>query len=313
MDFDQNKQSGMQSDEQNNQIPHQVPPVLKSPTAGDMDININEASDPNNNNYNNSNYNYDQSNTYNNNQNQSNYNCYDQSSNYNNNYNQNNTGIYNNYEQNSNSNYNNYNQNNNGNYNNYSQSNNSNYNNYNQNNNSNYNNYNQNNNINYNNYNPTNNGYNNSNYNSYSQNNNEYNNYNPNNNGYNNNRPYYNRNAYNNAEPGGSFATAAMVLGIVSIVTSFTFTVYPPFIVGSIAIILAILSKGQRPNLLSKARTGVICAVIGLVMNTVIVITSMVLLFTNPYVRAEVNKTFEKQYGMSFDEMWEEMMEDNGF
>ena len=82
--------------------------------------------------------------------------------------------------------------------------------------------------------------------------------------------------------------------------------------VGSIAIILALLSKGRRPNLLSRARTGIICAVIGLVMNTIIVTASMVLLFTNPEVRAEVNKTFEKQYGMSFDEMWEEMIENNG-
>lgn len=199
MDFDQNTQSGTQSDEQNNQIPRQVPPVLKSPTDGDMGMNINEAPALNNNNFN-----------------------------------------------------------------------------------------------------------------SYTPNNNGYNEYNPNNNGYNPNYPYYNRNAYNNTVPGGSFATAAMVLGIISIVTSFTFTVYPPFMVGSIAIILALLSKGRRPNLLSRARTGIICAVIGLVMNTIIVTASMVLLFTNPEVRAEVNKTFERQYGMSFDEMWEEMMEENG-
>lgn len=152
---------------------------------------------------------------------------------------------------------------------------------------------------------PNNNGYNNNSYNNNGYNNNNYNN------GYNN--PYYNNNQYNIDEPGSSFATAAMVLGIISIVTSFTFTVYPPFMLGSIAIVLALLSKGKRPKLLSKARTGVICAVSGLVLNTIIVTFSMVLLFTNPDVRAEVNKTFEKQYGMSFDEMWEEIMEQNGY
>lgn len=190
---------------------------------------------------------------------------------------------------------------------------NSSYNNYNQNtnnNNSNYNNYNSNN---------TNSGYNNYNTNSNNYNpNNNNNNYNPNNNGYNNpqgNYPYYDRNAYQRpiAEPGSSFATASMILGIISIVLSFTFTVYPAFVMGSIAIVLALLSKGRRPKLLSKATAGVICATCGLVINTVIVAVCMVLLFTDPDVRAEVNKTFEKQYGMTFDEMWDEIMEDNGF
>lgn len=148
--------------------------------------------------------------------------------------------------------------------------------------------------------------------------NNGYNNYNPNNNGYNNpqgNYPYYDRSAYQRpiAEPGSSFATASMIMGIISIIASFTFTVYPAFVLGSIAIVLALLSKGRRPKLLSKATAGVICATCGLVINTVIVVACMVLLFTDPDVKAQVNKTFEKQYGVTFDEMWDEIMEDNGF
>lgn len=182
----------------------------------------------------------------------------------------------------------------------------------------NYNQYTNSNNINYNNYNSnnSNSGYNN--YNS-SKNNNNYNNNNPyNNNGYNNhpnNYPYYDRSSYQRpiADPGSSFATASMILGIISIVTSFTFTVYPAFVMGSIAIVLALLSKGRRPKLLSKATAGVICATCGLVINTVIVVICTVLLFTDPDVKAEVNKTFEKQYGVTFDEMWDELMEENGF
>lgn len=157
-------------------------------------------------------------------------------------------------------------------------------------------------------------------YNNYNTNSNNYNpnnnNYNPNN-GFNNypNNNYYDRSAYQRpiVEPGSSFATASMILGIISIVSSFTFTVYPAFVMGSIAIVLALLSKGRRPKLLSKATAGVICATCGLVINTVIVVICTVLLFTDPDVRAEVNKTFEKQYGMTFDEMWDEIMEDNGF
>lgn len=143
------------------------------------------------------------------------------------------------------------------------------------------------------------------------------NNYNSNNNNYNpnNNYPYYDRSAYQRplAEPGSSFASASMVLGIISIISSFTFTVYPAFVLGSIAIVLALLSKGRRPKLLGKAAAGVICATFGLVINTVIVTACMVLLFTDPDVKEQVNKTFEKQYGMTFDEMWDEIMEDNEF
>lgn len=202
----------------------------------------------------------------------------------------------------------------NGSYNNYNQNANDNSGNYNiDNNNSGYNNYNaNNNNSGYNNYNSNNNN------NNYNNNNPYNNNYNPNNNGYNNpqgNYPYYDRSAYQRpiAEPGSSFATASMILGIISIIASFTFTVYPAFVLGSIAIVLALLSKGRRPKLLSKATAGVICATCGLVINTVIVAVCMVLLFTDPDVKAEVNKTFEKQYGVTFDEMWDEIMEENGF
>ncbi len=116
--------------------------------------------------------------------------------------------------------------------------------------------------------------------------------------------------AYRYNEPGSGMANAAMVLGIISIVSSITFTVYPPFILGGIAIVLALLSKGRSPKLLSKAKTGIICAIAGLVLNTIIVTASITLLFTNPDVRDQVNKTFEKQYGMTFDEMWKEMMEE---
>ncbi|MDE6663749.1 MAG: hypothetical protein K2K46_10465 [Lachnospiraceae bacterium] len=211
----------------------------------------------------------------------------------------NDNGSYNNYNQNTNDNSGNYNIDNS----------NSGYNNYNtNNNNSGYNNYNSNNSNNsYNNYNP--------NINNYIPNNS---NYNTSNNGYNNpqgNYPYYDRSAYQRplAEPGSSFATASMIMGIISIIASFTFTVYPAFVLGSIAIVLALLSKGRRPKLLSKATAGVICATCGLVINTVIVAVCMVLLFTDPDVKAEVNKTFEKQYGVTFDEMWDELMEENGF
>ncbi|MCM1252015.1 MAG: hypothetical protein NC321_04275 [Clostridium sp.] len=132
-------------------------------------------------------------------------------------------------------------------------------------------------------------------------------------NGYPNMEPYYNRSAYRlpSPEPGSSLANAAMVLGIIAIASCFTFTLYPPFILGSIAIVLALLSKGRRPQFFSKAKTGIICAVSGLIINTVLIGCITVLLSTDSDFRNEVNRTFEEQYGISFDEVIEEIMEEN--
>ncbi|MCM1388250.1 MAG: hypothetical protein NC231_13060 [Bacillus sp. (in: Bacteria)] len=132
-------------------------------------------------------------------------------------------------------------------------------------------------------------------------------------NGYPNMDPYYNRSAYRlpSPEPGSSLANAAMVLGIIAIASCFTFTVYPPFILGSIAIVLALLSKGRRPKFFSKAKTGIICAASGFIINTALVVCAMVLLSTDSDFRNEVNRTFEEQYGISFDEVIEEIMEEN--
>lgn len=129
----------------------------------------------------------------------------------------------------------------------------------------------------------------------------------------NNNYPYYNRDSYQLPvqEPGSSLAKAAMVLGIIAIVSCFTLQVYLPFVLGSIAIILALLSKGRRPKLFPNARTGIICAVSGIVLAIVIVFSAVYLYITSPYIRETVNQAFEEQYGITFDEAIEEIMEGN--
>lgn len=133
-----------------------------------------------------------------------------------------------------------------------------------------------------------------------------------NNNGYN---PNYGRYAYpvNISEPGSKLATAAMVLGIISIISCFTFTIYPAFITGSIAVVLALLSKGRRPKFLNNARIGIICAVIGLVSNVMLITGVTVLYFTNDDFRARVNQNYEEQYGQTIDEMLEEILKDSGY
>lgn len=127
--------------------------------------------------------------------------------------------------------------------------------------------------------------------------------------------PNYGRYAYpvNVSDPGSKLATAAMVLGIISIILCFTFTIYPAFITGSIAVVLALLSKGRHPKFLSNARIGIICAVIGLVSNVLLITGVTVLFFTNDDFRTRVNQNYEAQYGQTLEEMLKEILEESGY
>lgn len=85
---------------------------------------------------------------------------------------------------------------------------------------------------------------------------------------YNQNNPYQQQNYNPDSQsrsirnPGQTLATVSMILGILSIFT--VFGVYPPFICGSIAIVLAILSKGYGQKMLSIAKAGIITAASGM-------------------------------------------------
>lgn len=120
--------------------------------------------------------------------------------------------------------------------------------------------------------------------------------------------PYYTRPA---RHPGSSFATASMVLGILAIVTAFLGTVYPPLVFGGLAVILGLLSKGNDKAMLPNARVGVLTAVLGIVINIIVVSVSFYVIFATPNGRQEfhdqLNQYSEYLYGESFDEMWDEL------
>lgn len=111
-----------------------------------------------------------------------------------------------------------------------------------------------------------------------------------------------------------SMAVAAMTLGILSPIFAFTCTIYPALICGGISIILALLSKGAEPKMHGNAKTGVIMAITGLVLNVVIVSATLMLIFSpasSPEYREEFNKTYEQLYGRSFDDTIDEIMGDS--
>ncbi len=92
------------------------------------------------------------------------------------------------------------------------------------------------------------------------------------NNNYNNPYQQPNHNEYPGQplrNPGQGMATASMILGVACFFM--LFTVYVPIICGSIAILLAILSKGYGKRMLVTARVGIGCAIGGMLLVATIV------------------------------------------
>lgn len=107
---------------------------------------------------------------------------------------------------------------------------------------------------------------------------------------------------------GDGLAMAAMILGILSVATAMTFTVYPSFILGSIGIVLALLSKGRSPKLISKARIGATCAIAGILFTGSFFITTVKAVHDNPALLEQALDNFEEQYGMSYEELINTML-----
>ena len=107
--------------------------------------------------------------------------------------------------------------------------------------------------------------------------------------------------------PADAMITAAMALGISALVSTFLITVYFPFILGGIGIIIAILSKGHEQKMHERAKIGVICSIVGIVLNLFIIGGSFYIVFTQPEAFESFNETFETFYGESFSDTYEQL------
>jgi hypothetical protein len=76
-------------------------------------------------------------------------------------------------------------------------------------------------------------------------------------------------NYYSNNQP-NAMATAALVLGILAIVS--VCCIYGSYIFGGIAITLGLLSRGNHKKLSPKALIGVIVSIVGMLLSTVVIV-----------------------------------------
>jgi len=113
---------------------------------------------------------------------------------------------------------------------------------------------------------------------------------------------------------GEGLATASMVLGIISLISLLLLHISIPLLLGSLGIVLAILSKGNAKKTVGRARAGMICCIVSLTLDIVLCISAVWLVFSlpnlSPKLKEEVNKTCEENYGVSYDEMMDEIMDE---
>ena len=124
---------------------------------------------------------------------------------------------------------------------------------------------------------------------------------------------------YNNGfAPGNNgFAFAALILGVSALFS--LFTVYLPLILGSLAILFALLSKGYGKKMAATAKIGFISAITGLSLILSILavgITSLYLLFATStddqllHYGSQIDQAIEMQLGQSTEEMFGTSYED---
>lgn len=102
---------------------------------------------------------------------------------------------------------------------------------------------------------------------------------------------------------GDALAMAAMVMGILAAIMCATLTLYPTFVLGSIGIVLALLSRGRAARPDTKARIGMVCAVAGIIFNCFVITATLKAVYTNPQILEEANELIKEQYGMTYEEM----------
>ena len=123
------------------------------------------------------------------------------------------------------------------------------------------------------------------------------------------NQYFYNNYNYNKVhnelDKHVNLAALSLVLGLISI--PFCFFMYTGIILGGIAVVMAILSKGTADRFLPQAKKGIIYGTIGVVLGYGVLISSIHSIMTDPSYRQQLNQFSEQYYGESVDDMLKEL------
>lgn len=106
--------------------------------------------------------------------------------------------------------------------------------------------------------------------------------------------------------------TTSFMLGIAALASTCFMTVVLPCILAPVSIVLAVLSKGRRQHLRGAARHAVILSAVSLLLNAVLIGTSVSSLFRSPETRGAVNQVTKQMYGTTVEEMIRQIDRDLG-
>lgn len=112
--------------------------------------------------------------------------------------------------------------------------------------------------------------------------------------------------------PGMAMATASLILGAASFFT--ILSVFLPLVLGGLAVLFALLSKGYGKKMLTQAKIGLICGIGGFCITAAVFGSSMAMLLKDPDLLVEIGQQYddaiESMYGQSTEEIYGESFED---
>ena len=104
-------------------------------------------------------------------------------------------------------------------------------------------------------------------------------------------------------------ARTALSLGVASLAIMFFFPVLLPYIPASVAIVLAILSKGSSMHMDRKAFVAFVLGIAAIALSTGLLVFSIATLISiskDPERLRELNEMIYRMYGMNLDELLEQ-------
>lgn len=105
-----------------------------------------------------------------------------------------------------------------------------------------------------------------------------------------------------------SFATAAQICGIIAVISVFTMTIYPAVILGALAIIFAVLSRGEEKKYSDRAKTGIVTGSVAIGIDIALIAATLMLIFSNGEFKKQLNDACMQVYGQTFDQMLDDAM-----
>jgi len=110
-------------------------------------------------------------------------------------------------------------------------------------------------------------------------------------------------------KPNAKLVAGAFYCGLVGLGLTFTQTIIPGLILGGVAMVLALLSKGTDPSLDRRAFIGLVLGILCVLLNILIFCFTLYQIMTNPEMHQQFNEVFRNFYGIDFDTVWSTMFQ----